>query len=182
MKNLKITAAFALSLLSACASIEPPIKASDTVDNELAYVAGKFTRSNSGGFAFVLVNQSSGREYNISLGSDPAFPKDVIDQVVAIKIPPGVYTVPYWFTYGTLTKERSDKHPITNLRLSAPFVASSGSTVFLGNYSAVTEHSNGQTLWSIKSQKISENQARDSFLEAYPLLHKLEFFCQNCWH
>ena len=135
----------------------------------------------SGGFAFVLVNQSSGIEYNLSLGSDPALPKDVIDQVVAIKVPPGVYTLSHWFTYGTLTKERSDKHPITNLLVAAPFVASKGSIVFLGNYSAITEFSGWKTLWSIKPQKLSEIQARDDFAEAYPLLSKLEFFCHHCW-
>ncbi|MEZ0232565.1 MAG: hypothetical protein ACAH12_06975 [Methylophilaceae bacterium] len=180
MKGLRIAFVMALSLMSGCASIEPSIKPSDAADSEAAYVAGKFTRFNSGGFAFVLVNQTSGKEYNISLGNDSALPKNVADQVVAIKVPPGMYTLSYWFTYGTLTKERSDKHAITNLALSAPFLASSGSIVFLGKYLADTDFSSGRAFWSIKSQKISETQAREDFAEAYPILGKLEFFCQNC--
>ena len=182
MKDLKLVPAlvFVLALLTGCAAIEPALKPGMAPEPEAAYVSGKFTRSNSGGFAFVLVNQSTGTEYRMSLGEDTMFPKNVRNQVVTVKVPPGRYAVTQWFTYSTLTKERSGMHAVMNPGLSTPFMLTSGSVVFLGNYAAETEIKGTLIHWTIKPRIASEDQARYDFGEAYPLLAKLNFVCLVC--
>jgi len=167
-------------LLSGCAVIEPAIKPTMAPEKGTAYVSGKFMRSSSVGFAFVLVNQTSKTEYAISLGEDGLLPEDRKNQVITIKVPPGKYAVKYWYTYGTLSRDRSSKHQVTNPDLSAPFIVSSGSVVFLGNYATVSEYSNATARWMIKPRIASEDQARYDFGEAFPLLAKLNFSCHVC--
>lgn len=170
----------ALFLLVGCASIEPALKPSAPPDAAAAYVAGKFSRIKSGGFAFGLVDVSSGAEYSISLGEDTFLPTDVTDQVLAIKVPPGQYALRHWFTYGTITKERSKKHPITSSVVSAPFSVSAGSVVFLGSFAARSDYSGPQWVWTINQREISSSGAERDFREAYPLLRSLNFSCHLC--
>ena len=177
----RIAAALGLAfLLFGCASIEPSLKATAAPESGAGYVSGKFTRSNSGGFAFVLVDQLSRKEYAMSLGEDSPLPTDVNDQVVVVKVPPGRYSLAYWFTYGTLTKQRTMKFAVTNAALSAPFTVSSDSVVFLGNYSARTRSAISGLAWSVQPEIGNVREAQLDFSAAYPLLGKLNFSCHVC--
>lgn len=179
--NLRSVAALAaLSLIVGCAAIEPALKPTAAPEGGAAYIGGKFSRSNSGGFAFGLVNLTSGAEYAISLGEDTTLPTDIKDQILAIKVPPGRYALNHWFTYATVTKERSRKHPITNSALSAPFTVAAGSVVFLGSFAAESDYSGPQWVWTIKPRVVGRTDAQRDFAEAYPLLRNLSFACQLC--
>ena len=151
--------ALLLGLLTGCATIEPAVQTTAKPETGMAYVAGQFSRSNSGGFAFVLQNLDSNAEYSMSLGEDGTWPKDVKDQVLAVKLPPGRYAVRQWFTYGTLTKERSRSHAVSNTELSRPFQVASGSVLFLGGFSADTVTRGNQIFWTIKPRLLTHIHA-----------------------
>lgn len=169
-----------LALLTGCASIEPAVQAAAGPEPGMAYVAGQFTRSNSGGFAFVIKDVDLGTEYAMSLGEDGTWPSDVNEQVIAIKLRPGRYAVTQWFTYATLTKERSRSHPITNVELSKSFRLNSGSVMFLGGFKVDTSVQGGQIYWSIKPRVVREERAQQAFEAAYPGLNKLAIECRLC--
>jgi hypothetical protein len=175
---------FFIVTLSGCVSIEPKYAPTAPPQKEFSYVAGKFTRTHSGGFAFILRNADSGIEYPMSLGEDTALPSDGFDQVVAIKVPPGKYVVSDWVTYGTLTKERSKKHPIKDSILNVPFTIEAGSVMFLGNYSANTSVTRGYPAgtinYSITPSVAIYRDSRDAFLKAYPLFNGSAFKCLSC--
>ncbi|MFZ6679330.1 hypothetical protein [Undibacterium sp. Tian12W] len=179
LKRISILATVYL-LLSGCAVIEPAIKPTMAPEKGTGYVSGKFMRSSSAGFAFVLVNQTTKTEYSISLGEDGLLSEDTNNRVITIKVPPGKYVVKYWYTYGTLSRDRSSKHQVISPDLSAPFIVSSGSVVFLGNYTTVSEYANSTARWMIRPRIASEDQARYDFGEAFPLLAKLNFSCHVC--
>ena len=168
------------ALLAGCASIEPALEASASPEVGAAYVAGQFSRTNSGGFAFVLTNMASGTEYALSLGEDTLLPTDVSEQIVVIKIPPGKYSVLHWFTYGTLTKERSGKHPMTNSFLRAPFELKADSIVFLGSYLVNTSVDRLHVTWSVTPRAITTAEAGEMFRKSRPLFSGLEFRCHLC--
>lgn len=172
--------ALLLGLLTGCATIEPAVQTTAKPETGMAYVAGQFSRSNSGGFAFVLQNLDSNAEYSMSLGEDGTWPKDVKDQVLAVKLPPGRYAVKQWFTYGTLTKERSRSHAVSNTELSRPFQVGSGSVLFLGGFSADTVTRGTQIFWTIKPRLLKEDEAQTAFQSAYPALAALPFECHMC--
>jgi len=172
--------ALVLGLLAGCATIEPAVPTTARPETGMAYVAGQFSRSNSGGFAFVLQNLDSNAEYSMSLGVDGSWPQDVKAQVLAVKLPPGRYAVKQWFTYATLTKERSRGHAITNSELSRPFQVGSGAVLFLGGFSADTTTRGNQIFWSIKPRLLKEDEAQAVFQSAYPALAALPFECHLC--
>lgn len=172
--------ALSLTLLAGCATIEPAVQAAAGPEPGMAYVAGQFTRSNSGGFAFVIKDVDLGKEYAMSLGEDSTWPSDVNEQVIAIKLPPGRYALTQWFTYATLTKERSRSHPITNPELSKSFRLNSGSVMFLGGFKVDTAVQGGQIYWSIKPRVLREERAQQAFDATYPGLGKLAFECRLC--
>jgi hypothetical protein len=175
--------AFAMAL-SACASIQPVVKSAALPEATSAYVTGNFTRIKSGGFAFVLRNLDSGLEYGMPLGEDSLLPTDVTDQVIAIKVPPGRYSVAQWFTYGTLTKERTRKKDISNTFLNAPFVLEKASVVHIGSHLITTTYTPGyptsRTDWLIKPQPITSKDAQGAFNKAYPAFANLAFMCHMC--
>lgn len=173
-----------LTLLTGCVSLQPTLQASAKPEKINAYVAGSFTRANSGGFGFVLTNADNGFEYVMPFGEDTAWPKDVKDQVVMIQVPPGKYRISHWLTYATLTKERSKKSEVTNKFIAAPFTLDPGAIIFLGSFSAKTEttvsYPYTHTNWSIKPNPLSASDARSAFAAAYPLFADAPFTCSMC--
>ena len=180
MRTLATAITLSLALLAGCATIEPAVQAAAGPEPGMAYVAGQFTRSNSGGFAFVLQDVDLGTEYAMSLGEDGSWPSDVNEQVIAVKLRPGRYAVKQWFTYATLTKERSRGHPVTNPELSKPFRLNSGSVMFLGGFKVDTTVQGSQIYWSIKPRVLREERAQQAFGAAYPGLGTLAFECRLC--
>lgn len=183
--NIRSWAVLALACaLGACASIQPVVSSSAAPEASSGYVTGSFTRTKSGGFAFVLRNLDSGAEYEMPLGEDTLLPTDVSDQVIAIKVPPGRYSVAQWFTYGTLTKERSSKKEISNPYLKAPFTLGNGAVVYLGRYSITTTYTPGypvsRTDWAIRPQPVKSTEARSAFAKTYPAFADMPFSCRLC--
>jgi len=178
VRNLLLSALAAA--LAVCASIQPVVRTTTSPEPSGSYIAGTFTRSSSGGFAFIVRNVESGTEYGMPLGEDSLLPKDVTDQVIAIKVPPGRYEVSQWITYGTLTKERSSKREIKNPYLAKPFTVEAGSVTHLGKFSVTTAITSGYTNWSIKPNPMTSQDAKNGFLAAYPSFTSHSFSCRLC--
>jgi hypothetical protein len=171
-------------LLGGCASIEPTLKADAQPSADAAYIAGSFTRQNSGGFAFAITNLDTQREYGMSLGQDTVLPKDVSDDVVVMKVPPGRYQVTSWYTYGTVNKAKNGTFPIRNPVLSQPFEVPAQSVRFLGKFVARSDHAYGMgalsASWSIEPVPITEAQAREALSRSYSAFGNLDVKCQLC--
>ena len=88
--------AAALVAVSGCASVQPVLAPTASVDASSGYVAGQFTRMKARGFAFVVKGVDDGREFTMPLGEDSSMPSEAKDQTVAIKVPPGTYAVVQW--------------------------------------------------------------------------------------
>jgi hypothetical protein len=170
--------------LAGCTSIQPTVPTTTPPDASSGYVAGAFTRTNTGGVAFILKGMDSGVEYAMPLGEDSPLPKDVKDQVVAVKVPPGRYAVSHWITYGTLDKSQSTKTSMSNAFLAAPFVVEAGSVIYLGAFSVTSTTTPGypkMTIhWSVKPMAIHLNGARAAFLKTYPMFGSVPFVCRLC--
>lgn len=169
-----------VSMLVGCASIQPTVMSSAVPDPASGYLAGTFSRVSSGGFAFVVKNMRTGEEFGMPLGEDGLLPKDVNNQVIAIKLPPGDYAVTEWYTYATLTKERSAKKPISNRYLAMPFKVEAGKVMYLGYYLVSTSSGGGYTYWTVKPRPIGLSEAKAAFASAYPAFVQHDFACQLC--
>jgi ABC-type Fe3+-hydroxamate transport system substrate-binding protein len=163
-----------------CASIEPALKANAQPDADTSYISGTFTRKSSGGYAFVLTNLQTKREYGLSLGADTLSPTDAFNQVITIKVPPGRYMVSRWYTYGTLNKAKDSTQQITNPYLSRPFELQARSVMFLGRFLASTIVEEGKKYLSIKPERLTQAEAREAFVAAHPAFAEIGFNCQMC--
>lgn len=165
---------------SGCASIEPALKSSASPNPSSSYVSGSFTRKDSGGFAFAITNLQTNREYGLSLGEDSALPSDVESQVITIQVPPGRYMVSSWYTYGTLNKAKNDTNKITNPYLARPFELKPNTVLYLGKFAVSTTHQSSTTIWAIKPERVTLNQAHNAFVAAQPMFNELVFSCHLC--
>jgi hypothetical protein len=170
--------------LCGCASIEPALKTDAQPSADVGYIAGTFTRQDSGGFAFAITNLATRREYGMSLGQDTFMPKDVSDQVVVMKVPPGRYQVTSWYTYGTMNKAKNGTFPITNAFLSKPFEVRAQSVLFLGKFVARSAYRTGytasQSSWSIEPVPITVAQSRQVLSASYPTFSSVDLQCHLC--
>lgn len=176
--------ALVAACLTGCASVQPVLAPTAAADPNAGYVAGLFTRMKSRGYAFVVRATEGGAEYVMPLGEDASLPKQVTDQTVAIKLPPGTYTVSQWITYATLTKEIMSRKPITGSVLSRPFAVKAGSVVHLGSYD-VSEYTQAgyptiTTYMRIQPRRFSEAEVRQAFVAMYPNLAAQAFRCVLC--
>ncbi len=182
-----LTPLVSLAVLSGCSSvpIQPVLSSKVVADPKVGYIAGTFTRAGGGhGFAYMLRNAETGTEYAMPLGEPSGPPKGLSDQVVAIKVPPGRYSVASWVTYATLDHTLAHKGTIKNTYLTEPFDVAAGSVVFLGKFATSTtvtpEVGRVMTYWSIKPQSVSTAAAKERFLLAYPTLDGRSFSCRIC--
>ena len=176
--------AVALSVLSGCVSVQPILGHETAADPASGYVAGQFSRTKSVGYAYVIKAVDSDAEYTMSMGEDSTMPKAITSQTVAIKLPPGTYTVSKWVTYGTLTKEVVMRRPVTNPILSTPFKIVPGTVLHLGSYSTTTEqeYAYPRTTMHMKIRPIpvTEGDMKSTFALAYPNLASQPFSCLLC--
>lgn len=171
-------------VLSGCASIHPAVENTAEPVATSGYVSGGFTRNKGNGFAFIVRSLDSDKEYGMSLGEDSAMPSEVSNQVVAIALPPGRYSITQWVAYATLTKEKMKTSPVTNEHLSTPFTVKAGGVVYLGDFSILTtrtySYPTTYTNWSIRPQPLTTAQARRKFFAAYPKFDLLTVDCHLC--
>jgi hypothetical protein len=165
---------------SGCASIEPTLERDAKADGLSGYIAGIFTRKDSGGFAFALKNIDTNKEYGLALGKDGFLPKDVENQVISIRVPPGQYVVDHWYTYGTLNKAKSLNYPVNIIDLTKVFDVSSNSVLFLGKYEVNTSNISSGIRWSITPKRMFLVEAKKEFKQMYPLLKYIQFNCVLC--
>ena len=186
MKMLRLALlALVCTALIGCASIHPLLESGAEPDPGSGYVAGSFSRNKGDDeLAFILRNDDTGKEYGMTLGDESRMSAGADEQVIAIQLPPGRYTLTHWITYAALTKQQLKKNPITSPRLSASFNVAAGSVVYLGNFSIATArsytypavHSN----WSIQSVPVSQPDVTRKFAQAYPKLGGLPLSCRLC--
>jgi len=181
MRNLRYLFLLAIAgTLAACASIEPVVRHTASPEPSFGYIAGSFTRSGAGAFAFIIRNVESGAEYGMPIGEDSLMINDFSSLIIAIKIPPGRYEVLHWITYGTITKERLSKSEIKNAYLARPFTVEAGSVVHLGSFSVATTLPLGHIEWTIASNPMTSREAKAGFLAAYPTFENHLFSCRLC--
>ena len=182
LRHIACTLTFAI--LSGCASVQPVLAPTATVDPSTGYVAGLFSRMKARGYAFVVRSVEGGVEYNMSLGEDSNWPTAVNDQSVAIKLPPGTYTVSHWITYGTLTKEIVSRNAIANPVLSQPFTVKAGNVTHLGSYEVSEYIQHGYptttTHMRIRPRRATQVEVQEAFAAVYPNLAKQPFRCVLC--
>lgn len=169
-----------LLALSGCVHLTPTEAYTATPSNQFGYIAGSFTRIDSGGFAFVMRNTDTGIEYTMPLGKDTSLPKNVKQEVIAIKVPPGQYKLTHWLAYGTLDKEKLIKKDVSNPYMTLPFDVLPGTVVFLGEYVAATTSNYSSTYWNIQPRRVTSNEAHDAFSRAYPAFSRNTFTCRLC--
>lgn len=187
MIRYRLTLAAALAVvLNGCTTvaIQPVLPPTAVADAQSGYVAGQFSRTKGRGFAFIVRSTDGKAEYTLPLGEDSTFPTDVNDQTVAMKLPPGWYTVSAWITYATLTKEVMSRKPITDSPLSEPFSVRAGAVVHLGSYNVTTytesAYPSVNTFLRITPRRLTEAEVQTSFKAAYPQFAAMPFQCVLC--
>ena len=184
MRYFSLTVLLTLSLLAGCASIAPVLSQKEAADTGSGYLSGLFTRMKSRGFAFVVKDTNTGREFSMPLGEDSVLPTETRDQTVAIKLPPGRYEVTQWITYATMTREIMSRKPVTNPILSQPFEITAGGVVHLGSYdisqSVYSSYPGITTSLRIQPRPFSQADVKKAFSETYPNLNSLQFRCILC--
>jgi hypothetical protein len=184
MRILMIVFAAALVGLCGCASVQPVLAPTASADASAGYVAGLFTRMKARGFAFVVKAAGDGREFTMPLGEDSSLPTAIKDQTVAIKLPPGTYTVSQWITYATLTKEIMTRKPVTGSVLSKPFAVKAGDVVHLGSYDVSESVQAGfpvtTTYLRVQPRRATQPEVQKAFAEVYPNLAAQPFRCVLC--
>jgi hypothetical protein len=175
----------ALSILSGCANVQPVLGADSAADPGAGYVAGQFSKAKAANFAFVIRAADGGKEYMMSLGDDVSLPTAMKERTVAIKLPPGSYSVTQWVTYATLTKEIITRKDIGASVLTTPFTISPGSVTHLGSYQLLQSeqafsYPNITVRYRIKPIPLLERTVREDFILAYPKLADQAFRCVLC--
>lgn len=177
-------ALLALAGLSGCSTVQPVLSSSATADPAAGYVAGLFSRTWGRGYGFVVRSVDGGAEFVMPLGQDTSLPTSVPEQTVAVRIPPGRYTVSDWITYATMTKEVMSRKPVTNPALSQPFEVKAGAVVHLGGHDVSQENTTSYprttTHMRIAPRRLSEADVRQAFQASYPNLATLPFRCVLC--
>jgi hypothetical protein len=168
----------AISQLSACVTLQPVIPKETTPNAASGYVAGSFSVSSGPGFAFGLLNTTSGQELVIPFKGTAKEGRK--DEVGMIAVPPGDYKVSYWVTYATLTNEQIKKSAVTNSVLAEPFKVAPGAVVHLGTFTANTTYAGSWVHWTIQPVRTTEADAKKQFIDTYPKFSEAAFSCRLC--
>ncbi|RDH44445.1 hypothetical protein [Zooshikella ganghwensis] len=179
-KTINLLITISILTLSGCASIEPLVDRYAELDGVSGYIAGNFTRINSGGFAFAIKNINTNQEYGLSLGEDTFFPKNVENQVIAIQVPPGRYKIDHWYTYGTLNKSKNGKFSVNNPYLADEFDIKNNTVLFLGKFEILTKTSSIERTWTVKPKPLTHVKAKNDFVNSFPFLQEAQFNCLLC--
>ena len=175
---------FATAILAGCANVQPVLSVDAALDPAAGYVSGQFSRMKTRGFAFVIKAVDGGAEFVMPLGEDSSVPTAVKLQTVAIKLPPGRYTVSQWITYATLTKEVMSRKAVSGTALDTPFEIRPGSVLHLGSYEVSTENQSSYPrvvhYLQILPLPATEAQVQNAFALAYPKLANQSFKCLMC--
>ena len=163
-----------VSLLSGCvAEITPALKNDAAPNSANGVIAGQFTRAKTADIAFIVRNIGTGQEYPMVLGENST--TSVTDEVVAIELPPGDYTIAQGEFIATLTKRRyGSKFSIVTPYLASPFKVTAGQVTFLGNFLV------GFQGGFIQAKNTSLANARTAFVGTYPRYGNYAFACQMC--
>ncbi|PWF45511.1 hypothetical protein [Massilia glaciei] len=182
MKNMRLLIAliFFSIAFSGCAVVETAMPSGALPEAKTAYLTGAFSRGKVAGFALIAVDVKSGAEFAISLGANSLLPTAVDHQVVAIKLPPGRYSIAKWVTFGTLTKEIILRSVVKNPYLSAPFDVQAGTVVYMGNFDIDSSYSSLRHSYSITPKPVSIQDARTKFLATYTSFSENKFKCLMC--
>lgn len=181
---MRLISILLLGILAGCANVQPVVATHSAADAGAGYVAGHFTRMKGRAFAFVL-KADDGREFTMPLGEDSTLPTEVKDQTVAIKVPPGQYTVVRWITYATLTREVTSRQPIGSTSvLGRPFAVQPAGVIHLGSYD-LSHYTQGgypviTTHLRIQPRRATQSQLQRAFAETYPNLAALPLRCVLC--
>lgn len=174
----------ALTTVAGCANVQPVLAPNVTADENAGYVAGQFSRMKGRGYGFMVRAVEGEAEYILPLGEDTNWPTELHDQTVAIKLPPGTYTVTQWITYATLTKEIMSRKALTGTALNQPFTVKSGSVIHLGSYDVSQYTTIGflatTTHMQIKPRRVTQVDVQKAFSATYPNLAKQPFYCVLC--
>lgn len=175
---------FAVLLNGCVTNFAPPLSRDIAPNTTSGVIAGEFSRTAPTGVAFIVRNTKTGAEYALSLGENSRVAKDVVEQVIAIDVPPGDYVILQWETFDLLTKKLYGQFPQSIRQLATPFTVRAGQVTFLGSYyvSGSETYSGREktTHWHVAPQTISFDDARVSFLGAYPAYSKSDFACLQC--
>lgn len=180
-----LAGALLLAALTGCANVQPVLVATAAPDPAAGYVAGLFNRTKGRGYAFIVRATEGKAEFTMSLGEDASLPKEVKDQTVAIKIPPGTYTVAEWISYDPMFKEVTSRRPMSATSpLSKPFDVKVGTVAHLGAFdvseSTQASYPRISTYMRIQPKPFTEAKVREAFAATYPNLASLELHCILC--
>ncbi|HIV73384.1 MAG TPA: hypothetical protein H9903_20795 [Candidatus Aquabacterium excrementipullorum] len=173
-----------VACLAGCANVQPVLAPTVAADPASGYVAGLFTKMKIQGYAFVVRPVGGSGEYVMPLGEDSALPKELSGQTVAIKLPPGTYTVAQWITYATLTKEISSRNAITGALRDRSFEIKPGTVTHLGSFDIwETKEATPRGLLTrmrIQPLPFSQAEVRKAFAATYPNLASQPLRCVLC--
>jgi hypothetical protein len=175
---MRIAIAAAL-FATACAEIQPVVAPASVPDPDAAYISGTFTHARVQGFAFVI-RSGQGKEYFMALGEDARVRTEIEDKVVAIKVPPGTYSVTHWITYAPSSKAVDLRMPVQNKVLEKPFTVKAGDVVHLGVFDIAQGKRGDTNYYQILPYVGTRNEMHAALAQAYPNLATRPFQCVLC--
>jgi len=144
LKHIVICCAF--GLLAACAHQTPAISRSAQPDKKAAILYGRFSISHD----FAFKNQLALWLQNLDT-QKPVYVYFEADQpVYAVQIKPGRYQMA-GFVGMNRTHQIKGRHAFPTSRFTAPFTASPGSQIYLGDFSGTATFDSIISEWRVKS-------------------------------
>src|SRR5262249_50451873 len=123
---------------------------------------------------------SEGKEYFMALGEDAKVPTEVEDQTVAIKVPPGTYSVTHWINYAPSSRAVELRLPIQNPVLEKPFTVKAGDVVHLGVFDVAQAKRGDMNYYQILPYVGPRAEMQSALARAYPNLASRPFQCVLC--
>ena len=190
MNKLLCTAAvLSILVLPGCASnhlaFQPIMDPRQSPAMSSGYVAGMFSREWGAGktsFGLGIVNTATAEEYVMPFGVDTGLPRNVIDEVVMIQLPPGEYRIAYWLIYSSKEKKKISQTSIPPESLTGSrFKLASGEVVFTGSHVAREERNNGsEKTPSVHHQRLTLRSAQKALSSSYPAFMAQPVSCPGC--
>lgn len=174
-------------LLGGCVALQPPLLETAQPSAASAYVAGLFTREDpirhrtGEGFALVLRDVESARDYAIPFDARERADGDRSFQAVLVEVPPGKYVVAAWTTYHPPTRAewaRMDipaEHP-----LARSFEVGAGRVTILGAFAGESYRRGNTFHRSIESRSIDDEAAKRALALWYPEFASAPAACVAC--
>lgn len=160
-------------LMSGCTTFSPTIGKDAKPEIGKAYVFGRFAlqASQSGpGYLRIgveLQEKTNGRGYTMQFdqSGDPSL----------VEVKPGTYSLTE-FVFAYWTYESAGSRPVSDVRLTKPFVVEPGKAYYLGDYVGHSDASRfGVAAWRISSVRDRFASTTDEVREKYPGLRDIEF-------